>query len=60
MSTKSNAATISSLRGNAALANYENNYWMAMTNGTGENFMGAYNSLGVSHPSFHPSFLQHR
>lgn len=44
---KSNQAAFNALRRSPKVAAYEQEYWAAMSNGTGEEFTGAYRGLGV-------------
>ena len=45
---KMNSNALGSLTRNSNVSAYEQAYWAAMSNGTGESFGGIYNGLGVS------------
>lgn len=44
---QANSAASNALRRNTKVENYEQAYWAAMSNGTGETFLGTYNGLGA-------------
>lgn len=44
---QANSAASNALKRNSKVQAYEQDYWAAMSNGTGETFTGTYNGLGV-------------
>ena len=48
-------ASHNSLTLNPAVQTYSQEYWSAMSNGSGVNYETTYNGLGVGHPSLIPA-----